>query len=426
MRAFVLVILLAATADAQQGINLTEAERYFADAQQVCTADAGKLWGVSLCGPLLFADPQTRTAVGNRADAEGKLQKQGNVYVGALPAEVGIANTGTDWAGVRWTMLMWPLPAAEVARKRLLAHEMFHRIQPQIGVPMSNPSNAHLDSLEGRVWLQMEYRALVDALTREGEGRARAVRDALLFRAKRHTLFPAAAAEENALELNEGTAEYTGIALRGPAPAENRVFIAERLQKNQGQAGYARAFAYTTGPAWGLLLDEIAPGWRKQIVKAGAFPALLPPTLWPEGSESAEARASVYHYAALRAAEEGRAREREELLASLRKKFVEGPVLVLPVVDKFSFGFDPFGAETLEGAGTVYRNFNASDSWGVLQAPGGALMVRNEQGQFTRVVLPAPASGETKGEGWELKLAEGWKLVPGARAGDFIVAQTKK
>jgi hypothetical protein len=424
LRTLAVILLLATTAAAQQGINLAEAEQYFADAQQVCNADAGKLWGVSLCGPLLFADQASRMVVASQADAEGKLQKQGRVFVGSLPPEVGIANTGMDWAGVRWTMLRWPLPAAEVARKRLLAHEMFHRIQPQLGMAMSNPANAHLDSLEGRIWLQMEYRALQTALTSDGEARSRAIADALLFRKKRQAGSAAAAADENALELNEGTAEYTGIALRGPSPAENRAYIAERLKTNQGQSAYARSFAYTTGPAWGLLLDEIASGWRTRLIKAGSFAALVPAAMQPKGDDSAEQRAAAYDYAPLRAAEEKRAKEREALLAAYRRKFVDGPVLVIPVVDNFSFGFDPLGAETLENAGTVYRSFNARDSWGVLDAPGGALMVRNDKGLFTQVILPAPVSAaHSKGEGWELKLAAGWKLVPGKRAGDFTVAR---
>jgi hypothetical protein len=51
-------------------------------------------------------------------------------------------------------------------------------------------------------------------------------------------------------------------------------------------------------------------------------------------------------------------------------------------------------------------------------------MVRNDKGLFTQVILPAPVSAaHSKGEGWELKLAAGWKLVPGKRAGDFTVAR---
>ena len=81
-------------------------------------------------------------------------------------------------------------------------HESFHRIQKQIGFPLTGPSNAHLDSVEGRYWLQLEWRALAKALP----GDRQAVRDALAFRARRRSLFADAPAQERELEMNEGLA----------------------------------------------------------------------------------------------------------------------------------------------------------------------------------------------------------------------------
>jgi hypothetical protein len=56
-------------------------------------------------------------------------------------------------------------------------------------------------------------RALAEALSHDGDGRRAAIRDALDFRARRRALFPGAAEEEDALERNEGMAEYTGLVL---------------------------------------------------------------------------------------------------------------------------------------------------------------------------------------------------------------------
>ncbi len=65
--------------------------------------------GKTLYGPMLFVQPESRAVVANEADASGLLQKQGDVYAGVLPKDVMIANTAVDWAGKRWTMVMWPL-----------------------------------------------------------------------------------------------------------------------------------------------------------------------------------------------------------------------------------------------------------------------------------------------------------------------------
>src|SRR5262249_14279429 len=144
-----------------------------------------------------------------------RLKSSGDVFAGKLPAQVNVANTAVEWAGVKWTMVIWPLPADQFDRAGLMLHELWHRIQDQIGFHGAESANNHLDSMEGRVWLQLEWRALDSALNSRGERRLQAVSDALIFRARRRTLFPKAAQEERALEMHEGLAEYSGIKLSG-------------------------------------------------------------------------------------------------------------------------------------------------------------------------------------------------------------------
>lgn len=63
------------------------ARRYFANAHLLCSADNGKLWGVSLCGPIMFVDPQSRSIVASEGDTKGALTARDGVFVGALPSE---------------------------------------------------------------------------------------------------------------------------------------------------------------------------------------------------------------------------------------------------------------------------------------------------------------------------------------------------
>ncbi len=147
-------------AQSMHSIDPAKAGEAFVEAQQMSARDNGRLWGKPLYGPMLFVVPATRTAVANEADAGGVLHQEGSVYVGTLPKDVVVANTAVEWAGKRWTMVMWPLPQNSQPRDRLLAHELFHRLQPDLGIPYANPENAQLDTLEGRMWLQLEWRAL--------------------------------------------------------------------------------------------------------------------------------------------------------------------------------------------------------------------------------------------------------------------------
>src|SRR5438309_2212396 len=91
------------------GIDTRLAKQYFEQLKQTSDRDAGETWGRSLYGPILFLDPGTHKVVANQADLEQKLVAQDRVFVGTLPNEISPANTAIDWAGVHWTMVMWPV-----------------------------------------------------------------------------------------------------------------------------------------------------------------------------------------------------------------------------------------------------------------------------------------------------------------------------
>jgi len=417
------VVVSAGLARAETpAIPLAAAREHFAQAARLCAADAGRLWGVSLCGPMMFVEPRSRALVANQPDSRGALREQDGLYVGELPASETVANTAFTWSGVRWIQLAWPLPEDPAIRAVLLMHESFHGAQGSGRLPQGREAdNAHLDSLDGRYLLQLEWRALSRALESGTSSRARAaLRDALLFRARRHALFPDSADAERALELNEGLAEYTGIRLGLPAGREQ---AAQRgLSLHAGDPGFVRTFAYATGPAYGLLLDRWSPSWRDSVNATTGFERLLAPVTGAVEArvEVVEARAADYDGLGLRAAEVERDRARNELLARHRARFVDGPVLVL-TFRHMKIQFDPRNLVPLPPDGTIYATLGVTDDWGVLDAAGGALLAGDWKS--VRVPAPAQAGGESlQGPGWTLKLNAGWKLVPGARAGDLAVA----
>src|SRR5512134_283269 len=144
-------LALVAAASADPPIPLERARNVLEEARLACAEDAGALWGLSLCGPLLLVDPQSRFTVASEADGGGVLRAEGSVFAGVLPPDVVVANTATRWGGTLWTMVMWPSIGPRPAQqRRLLMHESFHRIQADLGLPAANTNNPHLDSLEGR------------------------------------------------------------------------------------------------------------------------------------------------------------------------------------------------------------------------------------------------------------------------------------
>lgn len=400
-------------------IDLRLARQYFDEAKAISDRDNGTLWGQGLYGPMMFADSATRTIVADRADPEGKLRPQDDVFVGSLPADFNIANTAFTWAGVKWTMVMWPPPSDSLDRGMLLIHELWHRIQDDLGFPSTGSANAHLDSREGRIWIRLEWAALRKALDSKGPDRRSAIDDALTFRAVRHSLFPDAAKEEQSLEMHEGLANYTGAALAGENESEQAACAVRAIDAGEKKPTFVRSFAYASGPAYGVLLDLLAPGWRKGLSPKNDLGELLSNAVGfaPAAAPAATARQRSASYGEHILAEEtDRDQKRKARLAAARAKLVDGPVLQLPF-KQMKIQLNPDEIGPLDEFGTVYPTARIVDAWGVLTVTDGALIDKNWSG--VTVAAPKNAAAPASGPGWTLDLAADWVVTQGDRPGDY-------
>ena len=420
-------LLLTSAAAQSPSIDTKLAAQYFRQLQQTSDRDAGKTWGVPLHGPMMFVDPRSGNIVANQADLENKLKPQDGVFVGTLPREISPANTAINWAGVHWTMVMWPVSDFRQARERLLLHESFHRLQQKLKLPARDAVNAHLDTLNGRNWIQMEWRALERALRQAGPGRKAAIADALLFRAYRRTLFPDSTNNENALELNEGLAEYTGVKMSSADAAETAVRANLILRQARNNPTFARSFAYVSGPAYGALLDLSGKPWRLTLKPSTDLGALLQQRygIIIHASEAA-ARAAVSRYEGdeIVTIETQQEQRRNQQIADAKKKFLNEPVLLLTLTPDVSYSYDPNNVVGIDSSNTVYPTLRLVDAWGVLTVTNGAWLERNANGQMVRARVPAPTDPSArplKGVGWSLELANGWEVVPGERSGDVTI-----
>jgi hypothetical protein len=428
-----------------KAIDRRAARAIFDEIDRVARADAGTMWGHSLVGPMIFVDPATRDAVANEGDPAGVLRAGEGVFAGSWPKDQLFANTAVDWQGKRWTMVMWGAvepeqnekPAARRGRLALLAHESFHRIQPALALVSDDAGlSAHLDTEQGRLLLELEWRALEAALGAANDSKeaSDATADALTFRAVRRALFPNARTREGALETMEGLAEYTGARLAGFSDAEVVAAATKRAGREQG---FVRSFAYVSGPLYGFLLDRVSPGWRRQITKTSDLGALLAEAMGialPSSASSAEldARADRYDGAALRAAESARARARAERIAEWRRTLVDGPVLVIASDAVTSMSFDPGRISLIDDAQAVYVSSALMGPFGTLSVAEDGTMLRDSNAGESRVSLAgadasvasgAGAEGKLRGRGWVLELAPGWQTVPGKRAGDRVLVR---
>lgn len=393
----------------------------FHQARAICARDAGAFWGRDLCGPMLLVDPVDRSVVANRADPAGTLKPSGDVFVGTLPATVILANTSIEWSGIRWSEILWPLPDDADQRHVMLAHEMFHRIQPALKMVLKEGDNRHLDSLQGRYLMQLEWRALAAALRAPNPtARKTAIADALLFRRERYRLFPQSAENENDLESNESIAEYTGVRLGLTTPQARTRYALRDLTAFVKAPTFVRSFAYATGPAYGLLLDQADPGWRHQLGSGRRLDQLLGTALHlpPPAFATLDAREAVYDDGTLRASEQQREQARQAHLAQLKARLVDGPVLTLPL-DRSNYQFNPQTLIPLGDLGTVYPTMRLTDDWGVLDVDRDARV--DQPAKIATVSSAGIDASHLHGDGWRLSLNKGWTVVPGPRKGDWVV-----
>lgn len=411
MTATACVLAMPATSHAQ--VNEERARRYFAEAAALCEADNGRLWGVSLCGPMIFADPVTKTIATSQPEPEAPR-----------PPALGFANTALEWGGTRWATFVWPMVPADdgVARRRMLMHELFHRVQPQLGLMVLGEPNDHLDTLDGRYWLQLEWRALAAALASSGADREQAVRDVLAFRMARRAIFPGAAARERADELREGLAQYTGTVLSTASRLEAVESAVAQLAEYAADATFVRTFAYPSGAAYGLLLDAWSPGWTRRVGPGDDLGRLLEVASGIEPADDPDAASLAYGGPELRVAEERRDEERQAKLAELRRRFVDGPVLIVP--RGRGAVLRTTGATPIPGEGTVFFEYRVTSDWGTLVSNG--ILVAAD-GETLRLPAPFEREGsELIGDGWTVSLAPGWTIRPGPREGDFLVVEERR
>src|SRR5688572_6051808 len=397
-------------------VDQQRAEQYFKEAQTLCERDGSRLWGVSLCGPMVIADAAT-----------GTIATSEPAPAGDRPRSLGFVNAPMQWGGTTWSAYIWEMIPKDDRgeRGRLFMHELFHCIQGRLGwgvmAPSAGPSeNSHLDSLEGRYWMRLEWRALARALGASGAARTSAIADALAFRAARHQRFPGAAAREHIVDINEGIATYTQFVL-GSEGAQDAIRNAVvGLAGAESGTSFVRTFAYASGAGYGLLLDALSPGWHRKITAASDVGQLLSAAAGVTAAPDAVAAAARYDGAQLRAAEEQRDREQQVIIAELRRRYVDGPVLVVPRAGSGSI--NSMGATVIPGAGTVFRAIANKGAWGSFDAQGGALISSDGQ----TISLPAPVVVDAtmlKGDGWTATVGPGWTVQPGPQPGSFRVVR---
>jgi hypothetical protein len=228
--------------------------------------------------------------------------------------------------------------------------------------------------------------------------------------------------------MHEGLAEYTGFKLSAEDNNELIDHLTKDIEQGSARPTFVGSFAYSSGPAYGVLLDAASANWLKGLTPQNDLGELLQRSLKiklsPDLKPRAEKQASLYDGDALRLAESEREVRRQKQIAEYRMRLVDGPTLLISLTDKRSVTINSTNIVPLEGVGTVYPTARVTDEWGILEISNGALMIHSEGGRITKVYVSMPAdlnARPLKGDGWTLQLSSGWVIAPGQRKGDYLL-----
>src|SRR4026207_1131604 len=117
-------------------VDEQRAQEYFKEARALCERDGGRLWGVSVCAQRVTA-----------ARGAGTIATSQPAPEEARPRLLGLVNAPIKWGGTTWGAYVWDDVANATPRHRreIFLHELFHGVQPQLGLMAPAGATEHLD-----------------------------------------------------------------------------------------------------------------------------------------------------------------------------------------------------------------------------------------------------------------------------------------
>ncbi|MBB6131158.1 hypothetical protein [Mucilaginibacter lappiensis] len=389
-----------------------QADSYFKEA--AAAARNQHVWNAQIYGPMFFVDPKSRLTYANMPDSAGILKPDGPVYKGILPEEVIIANTAVHWEGRMWSVMLWPMLKDHDERVNLMMHESFHRMQAKIGLPELSPTIEHMSSMYGRIYFLLELKALEAALSKPLDQRSVDLTNALIFRQKRHELFPGTFKNERILEMSEGLAEYTGVILGRPK-GSIRQHLYHQIDTAGQRKSLIRSCAIITGPVYGYLLYEKNPRWTLKVDSNSDFPLLIAEYyhigLPKHESDIMIARLEKeYNGDAIIRSEKIKEEHRLQIVKQYIELFTQQPVLTI-TLQKMGISFNPNTLFDLSDYGTVYPTAEVKDTWGTLSVTANGMLMKD----WKIITLPASEGLNINNRmiecnGWKINLNDGWKV----------------
>lgn len=261
---FLSIQLVFSTLSSAETNDIKEIEKIFTETKTLCSSENGMLWGRTLDVPILLFDKENGKIYTNTNSSKLELSSYNNIYTGTAPNFIDLIKGPAKIDNRIWAVIPLPLPTNKIERQCIILHEAFHCVQPEMNLNPKPYSNKHMNEMEARFWMKLEWKALELALQNEGENMKQAITDAICFRKYRRALFSECDDCENRFEIHEGMAEYTAQKICR-TNEEFKVYLLNKLERIWKSDSFENCFAYYTGPVYAYLLDQSEMDWRTHL-----------------------------------------------------------------------------------------------------------------------------------------------------------------
>lgn len=405
-------------------------------AKRLLIADNGQLWGEAIwTDNFLVLDPENNLY--SIHPFPGSTGSDSSLYTAkAPPNTLSQTNSVQPYNGKDYAIITTGYLADSSAT---IIHEMFHVLQYS-KVKLSGDAIPYLDNYDARQWLRLEYAALKNALQASREKRSlklirQMLEDALRYRKLRQSAYLSFLEKEIQIETLEGMANYTGYRLSS-FPDKYERAIHEINQRELADT-YTRPFPYATGLAYGILFDHLGLKWKTGLDHTYNFLDIYEKLAGKIDTADRLVTASNArsNYTEIHRQELNRKEENEKRIRYYTDMLINQPTLTVKLVnDTFSCSFNMNGTMTLEDKGTIYSRIKGEDRSGKNFGSFSTIDGKDTLGfagilgsaDRRKFVFPLPISIEgniIKGEFYEIRLSDGWKVQKMNGKGDMEVVR---
>ena len=383
-----------------------KASGLFAEAQRVCDADGGELWGENLWGPVLLVRDSDKLTFSNNPALLPVSQKMDALYCGVLDSDIVVAGSAIRFKGSEVAVVpMFDL--SDSAMVEVFVHELFHRFQNRhYNMNEVVYDNAHVDTKMGRTLVLCELLELSKALSSNVLERKPHVERALAFRRWRWTLFPDKITDECRFEFQEGLALYSQYRICFQDSLKVAQQLCQEVERLLSSTNLSRQYGYNMGAMYACL-NDIAPSWRQDASPSMNLSEMAGKLYGIDPSKLEDTTVLNQSDSYLRVIQDIDTLEieRQKVIDKVTESLQSKNVIYLRTND-YQMGFNPACVMGLDTLGNYFTVIELKGDFGTIYSEYGCLI-------SNQPILVLPSSNIKKIKNspeFSIELNKGWRL----------------